>query len=369
MENSNKPLVITGQLRTWLEARSWRARDVCEALVATPPTTFKVFPRKGSSLYKTFTEGRKEALFETDCISVEASFADFREWLVENSTTECLDDGFLASENTPPEVIVGAHGPSLHKDLCGDECCPPTKRSKLDEVTTLERDGSITMKSGTSSIPGTKNVSELTVVDKGILMDTEMQRDTGAGDICNIGGSADDGNIGGSADDDNIGSPADDGNIGSSADDGNIGGSADDSDGSAVSNPLLEYPSQQFWVYADYKYMCNVCKDTPELLDPVDWGVFGFEGRGGQDSVLWVGSEGACTPCHYDTYGYNVVAQLSGCKRWTLFSPDDSQYMYQTRLPYEELSVFSQVNLDCPDVEEFPKFMMATPYQVSARDL
>lgn len=131
------------------------------------------------------------------------------------------------------------------------------------------------------------------------------------------------------------------------------------------SNPLLAYPGRDFWVYADYKYMCNVCKDVPELLDAVDWGVFGFKGRGGRDSVLWVGSEGACTPCHYDTYGYNLVAQLSGEKRWSLFSPKDSVNLYPTRIPFEELSVFSDVDVVDPDLLKFPRFRDATPYQAS----
>lgn len=129
-------------------------------------------------------------------------------------------------------------------------------------------------------------------------------------------------------------------------------------------NPLLKYPGDQYWVYADYKYMCNVCKDIPQILDAVDWGMFGFEGRGGYDSVLWVGSEGGCTPCHYDSYGYNLVAQLSGQKRWTLFSPEDSKMMYPTRVPFEELSIFSEVDVECPNLEEYPQFWKTTPYQV-----
>ena len=28
--------------------------------------------------------------------------------------------------------------------------------------------------------------------------------------------------------------------------------------------------------------------------------------------------------CHYDTYGYNLVAQLNGVKRWLLFPPTEA---------------------------------------------
>ena len=75
----------------------------------------------------------------------------------------------------------------------------------------------------------------------------------------------------------------------------------------------------------------------------MDWGALGFSERGGQQSTLWVGSEGAHTPCHYDTYGCNLVAQISGRKRWILFPPSDTPHMYATRVPYEESSVFSEV--------------------------
>ena len=77
-------------------------------------------------------------------------------------------------------------------------------------------------------------------------------------------------------------------------------------------NPLLGYPRSEYWIYADYKYMCQLCSDMPELQSAIDWSVFGFGGLSGKDSTLWVGSEEAYTPCHYDTYGCNLVAQLSG---------------------------------------------------------
>ena len=130
-------------------------------------------------------------------------------------------------------------------------------------------------------------------------------------------------------------------------------------------NPLMKYPRDEYWMYADYKYMCQLCKDYPDLLSSVDWSLFGFKGRDGRDSTLWMGSEGAHTPCHYDTYGCNFVAQLSGEKRWVLYSPGDSESLYPTRVPYEESSVFSRVSVVDPDLKTFPKFANATPYTVS----
>ena len=132
----------------------------------------------------------------------------------------------------------------------------------------------------------------------------------------------------------------------------------------STDSPLSLYPRDEYWIYADYKYMSHICIDHPKLINDIDWSVFGFEGRNGNQSTLWIGSEESCTPCHYDTYGCNLVAQLSGRKKWVLFAPSDTKRMYPTRVPYEESSVFSQVNIINPDLEEYPQFKDAIPYQV-----
>ena len=132
-----------------------------------------------------------------------------------------------------------------------------------------------------------------------------------------------------------------------------------------INNPLLTYPRTDYWIYADYKYMVELCHDLPEMLSNVDWSMIGFEGRDGKDSTLWIGSEGANTPCHFDTYGCNFVAQLHGKKKWTLFDPQDLDKLYPTRVPYEESSVFSQVNITDPDLTKYPMFSKAKAYEVS----
>ena len=60
--------------------------------------------------------------------------------------------------------------------------------------------------------------------------------------------------------------------------------------------------------------------------------------------------------CHMDTYGDNVVVQVSGRKRWTLFPPSDTPYLYPLRVPFEESSVFSEVNVASPDLTRHPLF-------------
>eukprot|EP00794_Sanderia_malayensis_P003305 gene3305-3790_t len=132
----------------------------------------------------------------------------------------------------------------------------------------------------------------------------------------------------------------------------------------STGNKFELFARGEYSIYADYKYMHQFFENDPNMLQKVDWANFGFHGRGGHDSTLWIGSFGAFTPCHQDTYGFNLVAQLTGRKRWTMFEPGDSEKLYPTRIPYEESSIFSGVNLENPDGKKHPKFKDAKRYEV-----
>ncbi|XP_073490582.1 HSPB1-associated protein 1 isoform X2 [Aquarana catesbeiana] len=121
----------------------------------------------------------------------------------------------------------------------------------------------------------------------------------------------------------------------------------------------------EFWAYADYKYLAVLFKDRPEILQDVLWEDFGFPGRGGRESTLWVGSRGANTPCHIDSYGCNLVLQVEGRKKWHLFPPEDSDHLYPTRIPYEESSIFSRVHVVNPNRSRYPSFCNAHPHVVT----
>jgi len=251
----NKPVVFRARINSWNSTNGWSPTQICK-LLAKKQTAFKICPKRGSSIFQSrFKEN--EAIFETQCEHVEATFSDFSEWLrsIEEFHTHSL-------------------GTTSHNDHC---CEPSTKRVKLDEHNSTN----------TSS-------DSLT----------------------------------------------------------------------SCTNPLLLYPRAQYWIYADYKYMHQLCDDMPEMLSAVDWSVFGFQGRDGKDTTLWVGSEGACTPCHYDTYGCNLVAQLWGRKKWLLFSPQEAERLYPTRIPYEESSVFSSVCIESPNLLRYPEFADSTAYEV-----
>uniref|UniRef100_A0A8C5QM78 HSPB1 associated protein 1 n=1 Tax=Leptobrachium leishanense TaxID=445787 RepID=A0A8C5QM78_9ANUR len=125
------------------------------------------------------------------------------------------------------------------------------------------------------------------------------------------------------------------------------------------------YNISDYWAYADYKYLAQVFGDRPQILKDVVWADFGFPGRDGMKSTLWVGSSGANTPCHIDSYGCNLVLQVEGRKTWHLFPPEDTAYLYPTRIPYEESSVFSKVNVLNPDWRRLPLFSKAHPHVVT----
>ncbi|VDQ16562.1 unnamed protein product [Trichobilharzia regenti] len=81
--------------------------------------------------------------------------------------------------------------------------------------------------------------------------------------------------------------------------------------------------------------------------------------------TFWLGSSRAHTICHRDTYGVNLVVQINGTKRWLLFPPSDNLYMYESRIPLEESTVFSKVNFPVPNFKKYPLLTKATPYCVT----
>ncbi|KAL7077918.1 hypothetical protein ACQ4LE_002957 [Meloidogyne hapla] len=111
------------------------------------------------------------------------------------------------------------------------------------------------------------------------------------------------------------------------------------------SSTELNINSLTHWAYLDYR-------DILELLDEenasfVDWSklnIFPSNIKNNwKDSTIWIGTPGSYTPCHYDTYGFNLHAQICGYKRWLLFPPKTD--LNATRFPYEESSVFSSIDI------------------------
>ena len=125
-----------------------------------------------------------------------------------------------------------------------------------------------------------------------------------------------------------------------------------------------EITSETHWAYYDYIYMSSL-NNVDFLKQQVSWDSFGFAGRNADKSSLWIGTTGAHTPCHIDTYGCNLVAQVYGKKRWLLFPPDQTKDLYPTRVPYEESSIYSQVDFTNIDISKYPSLLKTTPYSVT----
>ncbi|ALC45506.1 CG43320 [Drosophila busckii] len=90
--------------------------------------------------------------------------------------------------------------------------------------------------------------------------------------------------------------------------------------------------------------------DLPDqCLKGIDFESFGFS-KHDRDFSLWLGSKGANTPCHYDTYGVNIVVQVYGSKSWLLFPPETP--FETTRIPYEESSVYCLENFYAPQPDK-----------------
>lgn len=72
---------------------------------------------------------------------------------------------------------------------------------------------------------------------------------------------------------------------------------------------------------------------------------------------LWIGAAGTSSDLHFDMT-HNLVAQLRGRRRVTLFSPDQRGALYP--YPLRSLNAHhSQVRLDAPDLQSFPRFSEA----------
>ncbi|XP_061390150.1 HSPB1-associated protein 1 [Musca vetustissima] len=112
---------------------------------------------------------------------------------------------------------------------------------------------------------------------------------------------------------------------------------------------LHDHSSERnYWSGLNYKRK----NDIPEECSKgVDFGCFGFP-HATDDCTFWLSSKGANTPCHYDTYGCNIVVQVFGRKSWLLFPPSNT-VLTPTRIPYEESSVYCKENFYAPNSKEF----------------
>lgn len=77
---------------------------------------------------------------------------------------------------------------------------------------------------------------------------------------------------------------------------------------------------------------------------------------------LWFGGAKTVSPLHYDR-GNNLFIQCYGKKKFTLFEPDQLDYLYPYDPGKHAHPHVSQVNIDNPDFIKFPLFKNASPLE------
>ena len=112
--------------------------------------------------------------------------------------------------------------------------------------------------------------------------------------------------------------------------------------GDTPTGALAKFDRAEYVAYSDYQDMNLIFAHAQDdVLRKISWAPFGVD-LDGERSTMWLGTEGAHTPTHYDSYGSNLVAQLSGIKRWRLHPPSsDAPGLRPNRVPYEESSIFA----------------------------
>ncbi|NOK00897.1 MULTISPECIES: cupin-like domain-containing protein [Myxococcus] len=122
---------------------------------------------------------------------------------------------------------------------------------------------------------------------------------------------------------------------------------------------------------AYYVTYANIFDAAPELLGdfespPQTWGIPPHYPRALQDRLtlrpgFWLGPAGTVSAVHFDRQE-NFNAQISGRKKWTLYSPQDSRHLYYPALDMPTV-IFSPVDIEAPDARRFPRFAEAQPYE------
>ncbi|WP_179415714.1 cupin-like domain-containing protein [Mucilaginibacter sp. E4BP6] len=105
----------------------------------------------------------------------------------------------------------------------------------------------------------------------------------------------------------------------------------------------------------------SLIDNFPELLDELPTPEWIKDTDIIRSTNIWIGGGGCITPLHYDTF-QNFFIQLSGKKKFTLFSPYDSEILYPDSNPI--FPYISKVNIENVDHEKYPLFREAKKYEL-----
>uniref|UniRef100_A0A915L5V0 JmjC domain-containing protein n=1 Tax=Romanomermis culicivorax TaxID=13658 RepID=A0A915L5V0_ROMCU len=85
-------------------------------------------------------------------------------------------------------------------------------------------------------------------------------------------------------------------------------------------NPMATRDPTSHWAYMGYQYMFELFDKDDDTISAIEWDRLGLD-KDGWQSTIWIGSQGAYTPCHFDTYGFNLVLQIKGIKFGKILGP------------------------------------------------
>jgi len=130
---------------------------------------------------------------------------------------------------------------------------------------------------------------------------------------------------------------------------------------------------------APYLRECDVTEVFPELMEditpilkyttpnrlmnPLVFGAFRRPGmQAGFPELLFGGTGGQFPRLHFDNwYVHAFVTQIYGDKEFTVFPPDQTEYLYPAEGRYNLSELKEFVN---PDPEKYPLYKHATPYRI-----
>lgn len=111
-------------------------------------------------------------------------------------------------------------------------------------------------------------------------------------------------------------------------------------------------------------YVAYDDKLATALRGDIDFGSLLPAGHRFRATRFWLGPEGASTPLHADSWGWNLFLQVYGQKRFLLFPPAAGAQLYPSDL-FEFNTVYSRVDVTRPDLARFPRYRDARPIELT----
>jgi ribosomal protein L16 Arg81 hydroxylase len=120
----------------------------------------------------------------------------------------------------------------------------------------------------------------------------------------------------------------------------------------------IQNVDSEYYHYLEQQSLPDVFPELQKDIGTLKWfGLTDFK----VFTAFWLGAQNSSSPLHFDI-AQNFFAQIYGRKRFTLFKPTDTQYLYPAyNKNYTHISEISFENLD---YDKFPLIYKAEPFEV-----